>query len=66
MTGIKEITLRLEFWWHDAVYHEADHYMEWPRSANVHIFWSRPAEGDVVLWTSCIELYSRKQYADSL
>ena len=38
----------------DAVYHEADHYLKWPHSANVRIFWSRPAEGAVVLWKSCI------------
>ena len=28
--------------------------MQWPHSANVHIFWSRPAEGAVVLWTFCV------------
>ena len=27
--------------------------MKWPHSAKVCIFWSRPAEGAVVLWTSC-------------
>ena len=37
-----------------AIYHEADHCMKWPHSANVCIFWSRPAEGAVVLGTSCI------------
>ena len=25
---IKEVTLRPEIWWHDAVYHEADHCMK--------------------------------------
>ena len=25
---IKEITLRPEIWWHDAVYHEEDHCMK--------------------------------------
>ena len=54
---IEEITLRLEIWWHDAVYHEADHCMKWPLSSNVRIFWFRPAEGAVVLWTSCFMLY---------
>ena len=49
---IKEITLQPEIWWHDAVYHEADHCMKQPYSANVRIFWSRPAEDAVVLWTS--------------
>ena len=40
-----------------SMYHkapEADHYLKWPRSANVRIFWYRPAEGAVVLRTSCI------------
>ena len=46
---IEEITLRPEIWWHDAVYHEADHCMKWPHSADVHIFFSRMAEGVVVL-----------------
>ena len=50
----KEITLWPEIWWHDAVYHEVDHYLKWLRSANVRIFWSRPAEGAVILWTSCV------------
>ena len=48
----EEITLWPDIWWHDAVYHKADHCMNWPQSAYVHIFWSRPAEGAVVLWTS--------------
>ena len=34
---IDEITLRSESWWHDAVYHEADHCMKWPHSVNVRI-----------------------------
>ena len=51
---IEEITLRPEIWRHDVIYHEADHCMKWPHSANVHVFWSRPAEVAVVLWTSCI------------
>ena len=34
--------------WYDAMYHEADHYLKWPRSANVRIFWSRPADDAVV------------------
>ena len=38
------------FWWHDAVYHEADQCMKRPYFANVRIFWSRSAEGAVVLW----------------
>ena len=37
-----------EIWWYDAMYHEADHYLKWPRSANVRIFWSQPANGAVV------------------
>ena len=31
-------------WYHDAVYHEAEHCMKWPHSANVCIFWSRPSK----------------------
>ena len=50
---IGENTLRPEIWWHDAVNHETDHCMKWLHSANVHIFWSRLAEGAVVLWMSC-------------
>ena len=49
----EEITWQPEIWWSDAVYQEADHYLKWPRSAKVHIFWSRLAKGAVVLWTSC-------------
>ena len=45
----EEITLRPEIWWQDAVYHEEDHFMKWPHSANLRIFLSRPAEGAVVL-----------------
>ena len=44
-------------WWHDAVYHEVGHYFELSRSANIRISWSRPAEGAVVLGTSCIVYY---------
>ena len=54
---IEEITLRHEIWWHDVVYHEADHCMKWPHS-NIRIFWSRSAEGAVVLWTSCRDLFN--------
>ena len=50
---IEESTLRPEIWWDDVIYHEVDHCMKWPHSANIHIFWSRPAKGDVVPWTSC-------------
>ena len=53
---IEEIQLRPEIWWHDAVYHEADHCMKWPYSAYVCIFWYRTAEGAVVLWTSSFAL----------
>ena len=35
---IEEITLQSEIWWHDAVYHEADHCMKWPHSADVFAF----------------------------
>ena len=58
---IEEITLRPEIWWHDVVHHEADHCMKWPYSASVCIFWSRPAEGVVVLWTSCFDHVSLNQ-----
>ena len=44
---IEEITLQPEIWWHDVVYHEADHCMKWPHSANIRIFWSGPAEGHI-------------------
>ena len=54
---IKEITLRPEIWWHDAVFHETDQCVKLPHAANVFIFWSRPAEDAVVLWTSCHNLY---------
>ena len=49
----EEITLWPRIWWHDAMYHEADHYLKWPHSANVGIFLYQPAEGAVVLWMSC-------------
>ena len=49
----EEITSWPENWWHDTMYHEADHHLKWPRSTNVRIFWSRPAEGAVVPWTAC-------------
>ena len=48
-----EIWWHPEIWWHDAMYRGADHYLKWSRPANVRIFWSRPAEGVVVLWTYC-------------
>ena len=44
---IEEITLRPEIWWHDVLYHEVDYYMKWPNSADVRIFLSRPAEGEM-------------------
>ena len=50
----EEIALRPDISRYDAIYHEADHCVKWPHSANVCIFLSRPAEGAVVLWTSCI------------
>ena len=50
---IEEITLRPEVWWHDVVSHEVDDCWKWSHSAIVLIFWSRPAEGAVALWTSC-------------
>ena len=49
----KKITLQPEIW-----YHEADHCFKRPRSADAHIFWSRPAEGTVVLWMSCCNILS--------
>ena len=39
--AIEKIALLPEIWWHDAVYHEADHCMKWSHSANIRIFWSR-------------------------
>ena len=33
----------------DAMYYETDHYLKWPRSANVRIFLSQPADGAVDL-----------------
>ena len=30
-----------------------DDIMKWPHSTNVRIFWSHPAEGAIILWTSC-------------
>ena len=51
--NVRKITLWPGIWWHDAMYHEADHYFKWPRSANVHIFWSWPAEGAVILSICC-------------
>ena len=51
---IEEITLQPEIWRHDTVYHEADHCMKSPHSANVRILWSWLAKGAVVLWTSCL------------
>ena len=55
---IEEIILRPAIWWYDVVYQEVNHCMKWPHSANVRIFWSRPAEGAVVLWTSCFLIFS--------
>ena len=49
---IEEIVLRPEIWWQDVIYHEEDQCMKWPHSATVHIFWSRPAKGVLVLWMS--------------
>ena len=40
MTHIRkyeENALWPEIWWHDAVYHEADHCLKWPCSANVRL-----------------------------
>ena len=51
----QEIALLSEIWWHGEIYHEEDYYFKWPRSASVRIFWSRPAEGAVVPWTSCLD-----------
>ena len=38
----------------------ADHCMKWAYSANVRIFWSRAAEGAVVLWTTCCMLQTEE------
>ena len=54
---IEEITLWPEIWWH-----EADHCMKWPHSPNVRSFWSRPAKGVVVLWTSCEILFLHTEW----
>ena len=59
---IEEMTLRPENWWHDPVYHDADHCMKWPHLANIRIFWSMPVEGAVVLWTSCSFLFVRASF----
>ena len=48
----EETTSWPEIWWHDAMYHEVNHHLKWPNSANVRIFLSRPAEGAVILWMS--------------
>ena len=53
---IEEITLQPEIWWHDVIYHEEDQCMKWPQSIDFHIFWSRLAEGAVILWTSRFHL----------
>ena len=61
MTHIRkceEITLWLENWWHDAIYHEGDHSLKWPCFGNVHISWSRLAEGAVILQMSCLNLFA--------
>ena len=49
---IEKIIFRPEIWWHDVVYHEADHGMKWPHPATVRIFWSQLAESPVILITS--------------
>ena len=36
-----------------SMYHEVGHCLKWPYSSNVCIFCSQPAEGAVILWTSC-------------
>ena len=64
MTHIRkceEIVLKPEIWWHDGTDYEADHNMKWPHSVNIHIFWSQPAEGGVILWTSCSLLHSTEK-----
>ena len=41
MTHIRkceEITLWLDIWWHDAIYHEGDHSLKWPCSDNHTMF----------------------------
>ena len=40
----KEIALWPEMWWYDAVHHETNHHLKWPRSANVRIACSRLVE----------------------
>ena len=60
MTHIRkceETTLWPEIWWHDATYHEADHYLKWPCSDNVCIFCFWTAKGAVVLWMACYSQY---------
>ena len=41
---------------HDARCYEMDHYLKWPCSGNVCIFWSKPADGSGILLTSCFLL----------
>ena len=45
----EEIISWPEIWLHDAMYHEADHYLKWRCSASVCFIWSRSAQGAVVL-----------------
>ena len=58
---IEEITLRTEIWWHDAVYHEADHCMKWPHLANVRIFWSWPRSPRVMFSERLVYAYLSHQ-----
>ena len=51
------ITSLPEIRWHDAMYHDVCHYLNWPCSENIRIFWFRPAEGVLVLWTFCLLFY---------
>ena len=61
----EEITLWPEILWHDAMYHEADHYLKWPCSANVRILWSQPPEGAVILWMSCFNCCNQFPHCDA-
>ena len=44
LANVRKSHYSLEF---GEMHHEADHYLKWPC-----IFWSRPAEGAVILWMS--------------